>query len=106
MLLDSRLSAFQEVDEGEHVSGLVSINFCLTSKRSASKELWCQTFSHQTAATTNTREAAVVAISASLNGVMDDLVAELNRQFAAMPDPSTEENQPSGRKPFRIPSPH
>lgn len=103
MLLDSHIIAFQEVDDGEHVSGLVSINFCLTSKRSASKELWCRTISHQTASSANTREAAVAAITASFNGVLDDLAAELNRQFASMPEASAEESEPAPRKPFVIP---
>ena len=102
MLLNSHIESFQEVDEGEHVTGLVSINFCLVPKRQSSKVLWCQTISHQTSASANTREAAVVAITTSFNSVADDLVAELNRQFASMPEPP-EANDPAPRKPFKIP---
>ncbi len=92
MLLDSRIDAFQEVDEGEHISGLVTINFCLRLQRSPSKPQWCQTVSHQTAATANTREAAVAAITTSLNRVLDDVIAELDRQFAALPEPLVPES--------------
>jgi len=105
MALDSHIVAFQEVDDGEHVSGLVTINFCLRPTRPTSKALWCQTISHQTAASANTREAAVAAITASFNSVLDDLIAELNREFAAMPEPLVEENEPARRKQFRIPNP-
>ena len=94
MLLDSHIEAFQEVDDGEHVSGLVTINFCLRPQRSPSKPQWCQTISHQTGASANTREAAVAAITGSLNTVLDDLIVELNRQFAAMPEPSDQDSKP------------
>jgi hypothetical protein len=104
MLLDSHVAAFQEFNQGEHVSGLVEMDFCLRPKRTPSKALWCRSIRHQTAASANTREAAVIAITTSMNGVLDELIAELNRQFEAIsaPQPYAEENN-APRKPFSIP---
>jgi hypothetical protein len=105
MLLDTHIMAFQEVDDGEHVSGLVTISFCLRPKHPPSKMLWCQTLSHQTAASANSREAAVAAITGSVNSVFDDLIAELDLQFGAMPvaEPSDEESEPAHKKSFKTP---
>lgn len=85
MLLEARLDAFQEVDEPGKVSGLVEMEFCLRPKRPLSRVLWCKTFRHQTAASADTREAAVAAISSSLNSVIDELTVELDRQLQAIP---------------------
>jgi uncharacterized lipoprotein YmbA len=80
MLLDARITAFQEVDEGGAISGLVAIDFCLRPKRPASPPQWCQTFRCQTAALANTREAAVAAVTTSLNKVIGELAAAIDRQ--------------------------
>ncbi|HYL58509.1 MAG TPA: hypothetical protein VEU51_06530 [Candidatus Acidoferrales bacterium] len=85
MVLDARLSAFQEVDEGGKVSGLVEIEFCLRPKRPPSVAIWCKVIRHETVASADTREAAVAAITISLNAVIDELTAELNREFQSLP---------------------
>jgi hypothetical protein len=110
MLLDARLNAFQEVDESGKVSGLVEIEFCLRPKRPPSRLLWCETLRHETTASADTREAAVVAITSSLNSVIDELTVELDRQLQSIPvsEPQTkeedEESLPARR--LVIPSPH
>ncbi len=85
MVLDARLNAFQEVDEGGKVSGLVEMEFCLRPKRPPSAVLWCKTIRHETVATADTREAAVAAMTSSLNGVVDDLTVELDRELQSLP---------------------
>ncbi len=84
MLLDARIRAFQEVDEGGHSSGLVEIEFCLTPTTSMARPAWCQNFRRDTTASANTPEAAAAAISKSLNDILTDLMPALSSQAPAL----------------------
>src|SRR6202035_3637534 len=102
---DSRIIAFQEVDIGGRISGLVGMDFCLRPIRPPSRPQWCQTFRRQTPASADSREAAVAAITTSFNGVIDELTAILNRQLQVSPEQAEDdigESRPV-RKRLRVP---
>jgi hypothetical protein len=112
MVLDAQVLAFQEVDEGGKVSGLVEMEFCLRPKRPPSVALWCKTIRHETVASADTREAAVAALTSSLNSVIDDLIVALDRQFQLIPaaeaqaKDNEDEESPPPRRRMVIPSLH
>jgi uncharacterized lipoprotein YmbA len=81
LVLDATVISFQEVDSSNENSGLVEIDFCLRRISPPFLTKWCQTFRSQTAASGNTREAAVAAISKSLDDILHDLVAALDIQL-------------------------
>jgi hypothetical protein len=104
-ILDSRIVAFQEVDIGGGVSGLVEMDFCLRPIRPPSRPQWCQTFRRQTPASADSREAAVAAITTSFNGVIEELTAALDRQLQAPPAQTEHDNDEShpARRRLRVP---
>jgi uncharacterized lipoprotein YmbA len=104
-ILDVRIMAFQEVDIGGRISGLVEMDFCLRPIRPPSRPQWCQTFRRQTPASADSREAAVAAITTSFNGVIEELTVALDRQLQA-PTAQTEydnNESPMVRRRLRVP---
>ena len=94
-ILDARIMAFQEVDIGGSISGLVEMDFCLRPIRPPSRPQWCQTFRRQTPASADSREAAVAAITTSFNGVIEELTVALDRQLRVPPAQAEHDNDES-----------
>jgi uncharacterized lipoprotein YmbA len=80
LLLDARIQAFQEVDEGAKHSGLVTVQFCLYPGDPFARALWCTTVSKQTPADGKGPENAAAAINLSFDAVMAQFARDLTRE--------------------------
>ncbi len=78
MLLDARVNAFQQEDYAGKQGALVSIEFCLSSDRPLAPCRWRRTISRETAAASNTPQAAVDALAAAYEQVMTEFAASLS----------------------------
>ncbi|HYB89852.1 MAG TPA: ABC-type transport auxiliary lipoprotein family protein [Candidatus Binataceae bacterium] len=96
LLLDTRIKAFQEVDDGAQHTGVVAIRFCIFPRDPFSRALWCKVISKESPAGGDTPEQAAEAISMSFNQVMAEFASELTaeiRQVAS--DGAAKESRPS-----------
>ncbi len=85
LVLDARIDAFQQVQEGARSSVLVEVDFCL-NQRETGRAQWCKTLRRSMQAFNDSPDAAAQAIDNCFNQVLVDLASELSRQ-AAIPRP-------------------
>jgi len=95
LLLDTRIKAFQEVDEGAQHTGVVAIRFCIYPSNPFSRALWCKTISKESPAGGDTPEQAAAAISLSFNQVMAEFASDLTAELAqAATDAAGKDSRP------------